>query len=150
MTEHPVIWLEVSHQYDESKVKDSLQSMREDVLKKLPEEEKGDDRNVLCITNEHVLNSDGKKGAVYGAEADVGIVDAYYYNLESVSRARKQLFIVTYENDYVIRLRLNEALENERLVKKHVTYAELQNGRWWNKVKKDETGKEGKHKQALL
>ena len=182
-TEWPVIWLEVSDQYDESKSKESLKKMSKLISDKLPDKRKGDDRKVLCIRGVEYLDDTEfiwGYGPVEGVEADVGIVDMGYFMWEQYSRARKQLFIVTSENDprnlnwsnpeglteeeliekmrdRDILRRLKDALNPKRLnpsdnspprlVKKEVTYAELQDGTWWNKVKKDKTDDEGEQNQ---
>jgi len=150
VTEHPVIWLKVRDGRKDDPLQDFKQTvlrMRDVVLSKLPDEEKGDDRNVLCIAEDGMMVDRGGYRPPHGAEADVGIVSVFFYDLEPYSRARKQLFIVTYwdENDprtqeserleqwQPMEVCLNKAWENQQLVKKNVTYAELQDGSWWDK-----------------
>lgn len=146
VTEHPVIWLNVSDGTRELDFDQRLLRMRDVVLSKLPDEEKGDDGKVLCFRDDGMMVARGSVMPANGAEADVAIVEAFFYDLESFSRARKQLFIVTYwdesdprtmesermEHWKVLKFCLNEALAKGRLVKKDVTFAELQDDRWWD------------------
>jgi len=150
VTEHPVIWLEVSdgRPSNELDFEQTLLRMRDVVLSKLPDEEKGDDRSVFCIRDDGLMVARGSLSPAHGAEADIVIREGFFYNIEYYSRARKQLFIVTYWNESdpwtketerlpqwkVMHSLLNPALET-RLVKKDVTFAELQDERWWDKVK---------------
>ena len=54
---------------------------------------------VLCIHDRKILDADGELGPVEGSEADVVIVDTDAYFIEDFSRARKQLFVTTSDED---------------------------------------------------
>ena len=93
--EHPIVWIQVKDEFNPHVRKEILQEMRKFMTRRLP----GSASKVLCILDRKIVHEDGSLGPVEGSEADVIIVDTDAYFIEDFSRARKQLFIITNQED---------------------------------------------------